>query len=273
MTFRYIDAFAPVSLDRLNATADLLNRVDRKYLLPLVELDAFLGSLVSSCVVLEINARRSFGYRSVYFDDAERSSYHTSATGRRQRFKVRTRTYLDSGECMAEVKVRGPRGQNVKLRQPHPADQPTRLGSGLEFVDRTLAGRGCAHHLRPVLRTTYSRTTFLHVASNSRVTIDTGLSAAHLQGVQAISIPELAIVETKSAGVASTIDRWLWAHGHRPSKVSKYATLMAMLDPSLSHNKWHRTVQQIEPYAERCDRVRAAFVSAAELHRRSLVAQ
>jgi hypothetical protein len=40
-------------------------------------------------------------------------------------------------------------------------------------------------------------------------------------------------------------DRFLWSHGHRPVRLSKFATGMALLDPALSHNRWHRTLTSV----------------------------
>ena len=57
-----------------------------------------------------------------------------------------------------------------------------------------------------------------------------------------ISAGALAIVETKTPAAPSAADRWLWAAGHRPAVISKYATGMALLHPELPANKWHRVL-------------------------------
>jgi hypothetical protein len=46
--------------------------------------------------VLEIDGARSFAYDSTYFDTPDLDAYLLAATRRRRRFKVRTRTYVDS---------------------------------------------------------------------------------------------------------------------------------------------------------------------------------
>ena len=56
--------------------------------------------------------------------------------------------------------------------------------------------------------------------------------------------PDLVVVETKSAGSASAMDRLLWSHGVRPTRISKYATGLAALDPDLPHNRWSRTLRR-----------------------------
>ena len=50
------------------------------------------------------------------------------------------------------------------------------------------------------------------------------------------------IVETKSDGSPSPLDRWLWNHGIRPVRISKYCTALAVLPPDLPTKKWHRTL-------------------------------
>ena len=98
----------------------------------------------------------SFAYESTYFDDASLSSYLAAAHGRPSRYKVRTRTYVDSGECMLEVKRRSGRGETVKERVPYPtADSGllTAAGTGVRgdrgaVARRRRAASRAAQHLR-----------------------------------------------------------------------------------------------------------------------------
>ena len=109
---------APVHLDELNAAAEFMSRVDRKYPLHQRAAEAILDCLPTGTRVLNIGGRTEFGYTSVYFDTTARDSYLLAARGRPHRFKVRVRHYRDSGEAFLEVKTR--RGRNtVKERIPH----------------------------------------------------------------------------------------------------------------------------------------------------------
>ena len=92
---------APVTLDELNAAAALQTRRDRKYVLTPDELGRLLADLPPARV-LEIDGSRSFAYDSTYFDTPELDAYRLAATRRRRRFKVRTRTYVDTGSCFVE---------------------------------------------------------------------------------------------------------------------------------------------------------------------------
>ena len=184
------DHLAPTSLAELNSAAGLLTRVDRKYLVPLERAQELVGGLTSEARVLDIDGRRRFSYASTYFDTPGLEAFMLTARKRRRRFKVRTRTYLDSGLCFLEVKTRGARGTTVKRRMGYHPDDASRLtGSGRAFVAACLASTGVtgpaaaqqvAAALRPVLATTYERTTLHLPRAEARATIDTALTWRHL---------------------------------------------------------------------------------------------
>jgi len=232
-----------IGLDELDAEAALLTRVDRKYLLPVAEAAQVLAGLEDGARVLEVAGRTSSRYASTYFDTPERDSFRSTATARRRRWKVRTRSYLDTDECWVEVKTRGPRGLTVKERVPHPVGSADHInGPAVTFVeDRLRAAR--AYHRpwlgAPALRTSYRRSTLALPDGRSRATVDTDLTWELPDGT--FAAPRLAvIVETKTTGVPSAFDRMLWRAGHRPTRISKFGTGLALLDPSLPTNRWHR---------------------------------
>ena len=107
-----------VDLAGLNAEAELQTRVDRKYLVPLSELAGVIDALPAGTRVLDLGGERSLRYASQYFDTPRLDSYFGAVHGRRRRFKVRARSYLDSGGAFLEVKTRGARSATVKERVP-----------------------------------------------------------------------------------------------------------------------------------------------------------
>ena len=279
------DHLATTSLAELNGAAGLLTRVDRKYLVPLERAQELVGGLTSKARVLDIDGRRRFSYASTYFDTPGLEAFMLTARKRRRRFKVRTRTYLDSGLCFLEVKTRGARGTTVKRRMSYHADDASRLtGPGRAFVAACLASTGvtgsaAAHEvaaaLRPVLATTYERTTLHLPRAEARATIDTALTwqrlgptisagwsagtvvagavaspsalrpaglAAAINAGEPVAVADIAVVETKNPATPSPADRTLWDAGYRPARISKYATGMALLHPELPANRWYRTL-------------------------------
>ncbi|MCB0975482.1 MAG: VTC domain-containing protein [Actinobacteria bacterium] len=166
----------------------------------------------------------------------------------------------------------------------HSASRPKRSPSSpncskahLRHVRRFAAdvneSASAADALQPSFVTTYRRATLLLPQSSVRVTIDAHyLGVAGCLGVGgSLSVdrslgfggnlgvggnPEFAhqpasthlggeiIVETKSAGRPSAVDRALWQARCRPTRISKYTTGLAALRPDLPSNRWHRTLDR-----------------------------
>ncbi|GIH08218.1 VTC domain-containing protein [Rhizocola hellebori] len=243
-----IDRLHPIGLDELNRRASLFTRLDRKYLLPVSELGLLLSALADRVQVLQIGPRREFAYQSSYFDSSELSCYLDSAHRRRHRFKVRVRSYLDSGLSFLEVKTRGPRGDTVKDRVAYHGtggfDDDAR-----QYAEAVLAGHGIRRRLtgfQPVLTTRYSRTTLFVPATASRVTVDTAIEWT-LPGGPTVAAPETVFVETKSNSATHEVDRLLWSHRHRPCSVSKYGTGLAALRPDLPSHHWRPVLRRHFP--------------------------
>lgn len=236
-----------VGLEELNAEAALQTRVDRKYVVPLGLARQLLATCQADMLVLEMGGARSFAYDSVYFDTAALDSYLLAAHGRRRRYKIRTRTYVDSAASFLEVKTEGAREATVKERIPYRLKDRARLtDEGLDYVRDTLTaavGTVPSGVLEPVIETRYQRTTLYLPESGSRATIDTDVTwqrPSHQPWV----LDDAVILETKSGSTAGPLDRHLWAHGVRPSRISKFATGMAALRPDLPANRWNRTLRR-----------------------------
>lgn len=230
-----------ISLEELNEIAELHTRSERKYVVDDATLGRMLGAQHDDVAVLDVDGRREFTYESVYFDTADLDLYRAAATGRRRRFKVRTRVYVDSGIAMLEVKTKDGRGKTVKTRLEYdPDDQAVLTPAGKRFVDDIVEQPGFADTLSPALKTHYMRTTLIDLPLGTRATIDRELVCTDFDG-RSVGL-DRAIIESKSENASSLIDRWLWSEGNRPVKISKYCTALAAMRPELPANKWHRTI-------------------------------
>ena len=161
---------------------------------------------------------------------------------------MRSRVYADTGECWLEVKTRGRRGATVKERMLHPGSNPLEVPAAADGVGPRPAARGRRTRrgpasLVPTLRTTYRRTTLLVGAGAGRATIDRELR--WVSGHGSAEVGDVLVVETKSASVGpGPLDRRLWELGHRPVRISKYGTGLALLTPDLQLNRWHRVTSR-----------------------------
>ena len=244
----WVHQLPSITLEELNDNAALQTRVDRKYILTAAQAGQLLPVLAAGAQVLQIDQLRSFRYSSVYFDTPELASFHLAAHPRRRRFKVRTRSYLDTGACFLEVKTEGAREQTVKERIEHNPAERSNLDAGArDYVRQTLEHelgdcRIDVELLAPVIESSYRRSTLYRAESGSRVTIDEQLRWADPLGGGLLRCNEV-VLETKSALNAGQVDRLLWRHGVRPSRISKFATGMGLLHARLPANRWHQSTK------------------------------
>ena len=205
-------ALQGISLDALDERASLLHRVDNKYLTGRGELAALIDRLAGDHDALEIDGRRSFAYRSVYFDSPDLRCFHDHVEGRRPRFKVRTRCYLDAGECQLEVKVKTEDDETDKRQADHPAAAPDRLDDDARrFVHESLREFRAdpPDRLGAVLWTEFDRSTLAAYEGGTRVTIDLRLRLVTTDGREARAKDDLALVETKTQDGRSRADELL----------------------------------------------------------------
>lgn len=253
-----VEELPATGLDDVDDRARLQARTDRKYVVPVSLVSRLIDANHDELVALEIAGQRVFRYTSQYWDTPDRRSYRDAAGGRRRRFKVRTRTYEDDATLRLEVKTRGPRASTVKARldlAPDTARHDALRGDGTAFVEHQLAaigldGPGIVARLEPTVTTSYRRTTLVHPSASQRTTIDHRLSFEAIPGPVGEredhvihTLEGFAVIETKSPGAPSSIDRWLWRKGARPDTISKYAIGMALFDPSLGAHKWARVLR------------------------------
>lgn len=240
--------FAPITLDELNAAAALDRRIDTKYIVDAELLHAAAEQLDATHRALEIAGRRSFAYRSVYFDSASLATYRGHVQGRRNRFKVRSRLYVETADHQFEVKLKAARGETVKQRIRAEAGTFGQLtDEAREFFRSTVLdayGEEIDETFQPALETSYRRVTLASPERGERLTCDFDLGYAALGGRTVGIAPGTVIVESKAAGGRSAADDVLRALGARPVAVSKYVLGVAVTRPELPANDARRLVRR-----------------------------
>lgn len=101
---KVIKEFAPISLEELNATMSLMERVDKKYIVSLAELGHIMKELIHDYYVLSIKNNSVFTYDNIYMDTEDSLFFHQHETGESSRMKVRTRNYVESNIAFFECK-------------------------------------------------------------------------------------------------------------------------------------------------------------------------
>lgn len=234
--------FDPISLATLNARAEMLERLDNKYVVRRPVLQSAAAELARHFDVLEISGRRAFTYETCYFDNQDRRSYFDHHQGRRRRAKVRIRKYLDAALCFVEVKLKDKRGVTVKRRLGYAPENFGRLDDeALTFVHRAYYdqyGAVFPYELQRVIDMRYVRMTLVAKAGGERMTIDSCLRFYDMTAYHAVD-DEHFILETKSARGNGIADRLLRAlHQHPTKHCSKYCSAIALLNRGTRHNRF-----------------------------------
>jgi hypothetical protein len=235
-----------VGISRVTGDLALLARVDQKYVVPLPTLERLLELVRDDIEVLEIDGLRCFRYETTYFDTPDLMTFRAHAQGRRRRYKVRVRSYLDSGESMLEVKLKGGRGETLKRRLPyhHRSGEPL-SAKAHAFASEIIGGAyGIAvpEVLSPTVTTTTNRLTLVSARATARMTVDMDLECLIAAGGVGLR-DDHVVVETKAAGGDGRLDRALRLLGARPVSLSKYCLGVAVLHDDVSGNRWHRTAR------------------------------
>ncbi len=227
--------FEPISLAEMERVS-LLNRTDTKYVLSVGQLCHALEHLCDHYRVLDIDARRLNHYQTLYFDTAGFALYMRHHGGGRNRYKVRSREYVDSRLSYLEVKFKTSRNRTIKSRL-RTAEITTEFGPQTrDFVH--------AHSpydvqaLEPKLWNDFLRITMVSKHDVERLTLDLNLQFNH--GHECARLPGIAIAEVKQErfSLKSDFVRQMRALGARPTGFSKYCMGVSMLYEDIKSNNF-----------------------------------
>lgn len=243
-----IETFETISLEELEATADMLVRLDNKYIVRNPLSAAGIQKLRTSFSVLTIGTHTSFGYHNVYFDE-QGLCFKQHAQEKRQKFKARTRKYLDSTNlAFFEVKLSGKRSQTNKYRLRCDVSEHGTMTHAFEtFLKdayRTQYKKEFTHTLTPTVTTAYKRMTLVAKEGGERLTIDYDL--VYTVDGKEVSIPtNIAIFETKSINGNGIADKILRSESIRTvSGCSKFCIAMAVSGAVPRYNKFRPVIRK-----------------------------
>ena len=237
-----LDLPRPVGLETLVEHAALMQRTDRKYVVPVDAVRELVTEVADTHRVLEIKGRRYTTYRTLYFDTVDLSSAKDHVQRRRRRWKVRSRLYVEDQLCRVEVKTKDNRGETIKVMGISEPDRYGMLsGEDRDFVEFHLASfpDTDVEDLAPSAEIRYTRATLSDLHAGTRVTIDWGLTA-HLENGDVWLDDNFALIETKGPAALSRVDKALHRLGVRPRPFSKYVAAASMMNEEISDNDVRR---------------------------------
>ncbi|MER2598790.1 MAG: polyphosphate polymerase domain-containing protein [Caldilineales bacterium] len=237
-----LSQFAPISLAEMDAVA-LMDRTDTKYVLHTSQLLTALRSLRHEYRVLTITETRIHAYRTLYFDTTGFEMYLRHHAGRQQRFKVRSRQYVESQRSFLEVKVKSNKDRTNKQRIETGALVTQLTPEASHFVGAHVP---LTHTLEPKLWNSFSRITLVSKHATERLTLD--LDLAFDNGAHLIRLPGVAIAEVKQDGINrhSAFMQQMRAMAVRDGGFSKYCVGAALLYPAIKHNNFKDKLLLVE---------------------------
>ena len=243
-----IEHMAPITLDEMDSIK-LMNRIDSKYVTNEATLERILESAAAAGYrVLESGGKRKSPYDSVYYDTPGLTMFYLHHNRRLVRQKVRTRSYVNSGDSFLEIKRKNNHGRTSKKRI---GIEPFEM---LEFSGNREACAYLAKHswftvgdIQPVLETLFTRITLVNPALTERLTIDTKLAFRNFRTGHSTNLQDAVIIELKQDGrAASQMKGILLELRVKPLRVSKYCIALTLTDPQAKTGRFKEKVRAIE---------------------------
>ncbi len=239
---RLVAGFEPIGLAQLTSAA-LMDRSELKYLFPQGSLLSVLSGLRDDYCVLEVAGQRLSHYRTLYYDTGDLTLYLCHHAGRPDRYKVRSREYVDSHAAFLEVKHRVGDRHTVKSRIPIQKTATQLTAQAADFL--ATACPYPAGELIPCLWNEYTRITLVSKQRAERVTLD--LDLAFLHEAERVRLPGLVVAEIKCEGrlQESEFAHLMRVHQIRATGFSKYCLGVSMLYPGVKHNNFKAKQRQV----------------------------
>lgn len=207
--------------------ATLQNRKESKYLLTTHQALDLLKHLPETYHIFEVDGKQVQTYKTTYFDSPEFQLYLAHHNGRKPRYKVRTRSYIDSDLTFLEVKEKKNTGRTIKHRLQI-EELVIRLGSDIrEFLSSCFPFDYAEY--KPVLINEYRRITLVSTIHPERITLDIDLTF-HSGSID-ILLPNIVIAEIKRSSdhIRSPALDYLNTIRLRPRGFSKYCIGISLL--------------------------------------------
>ncbi|HAN17562.1 MAG: hypothetical protein A2X13_03100 [Bacteroidetes bacterium GWC2_33_15] len=229
-----LSLFDPISLAEMEDYR-LLNRIDTKFICHVQQLQQILSLASTDFKIQTSGGNRIFGYESLYFDTPDMKNYFDHHQGKRIRYKIRFRKYLDSGDVFLEIKKKKNDIRTDKKRKEF--DFCTSLNNQhIDFLNNYIEVPKSG--FTPAIYTNFNRITLTGKNRCERITIDTGIHFKN--NFNQINLPYLSIIEVKcnKAEGISAFTKILKDSRVCPLGISKYILGNILLTPRIKHNRF-----------------------------------
>jgi hypothetical protein len=209
---------------QLAADRELLQRLDTKFRIAPGRVPALLEMLQATHGVLGAGDRLVARYATRYFDTPDLRFYRDHLRGRRPRFKVRLRHYLDRHLSFLEIKRKNKDDRTEKERFTRPFGHDVLSAEDMRAIAGCMPGNPGWLSLHALVDC--ERISLVALQERERITIDLGVCCG-APGGPGVLLP-MALVEVKRARIdrRATSFTALRAAGAREMGFSKYVHAM-----------------------------------------------
>ena len=233
-----LSCFDPISLREMD-DVKLLNRVDTKFVIHRDSLHGYLRAISSQYRVLCIEGQLVHPYETLYFDTPDFHLYQMHHNGVLNRYKLRCRKYVSSGDSFFEIKTKTNKSRTCKQRIPVD-DIPERLDEPLNQYITEHTPKVFSEYV-PALRVYFDRLTLVNKAVGERLTFDMNLRYEY-NGIKK-EIPNMVIVEIKQQKCSVSPFKELMKMEHRHQDyLSKYCMGLTCIHKDLKMNNFKRKI-------------------------------
>jgi hypothetical protein len=231
--------FDPISLKEMDSVK-LQDRVDTKFMFRDNLLPVLFREMSRYYRVLEIDGNRYNNYETLYFDTHTFDLYIKHHNGKLNRFKFRSRRYVESDLHFFEVKFKNNKGRTIKDRIKRPEIESTIRDKSLELV-KSISNIDPAT-LHPKLWVNYLRMTFVAKDSHERLTIDTFLTFKDEKQTKMYEGLVIAEVKQGSSRDKSHFIDLMKSYNVAQRSISKYCLGVISLHPEIKRNRFKPTL-------------------------------
>lgn len=231
----FLDEYESHCLSDLK-NAELMDRVDTKYLIPVNIFERVLESLMPYYTALEMDGKRSFIYHNTYFDTPDFDFYHEHHQGKLNRYKVRHRHYVASNKGFLEVKLKNNKGRTIKSR----IESRRACIDGDSEKDFLGSIPQRFNTLKVAQWGSYERIALANEACGERLTLDMNVRFKSVSDDNEVTLSDFVVAELKQNkyDINSPFAIEMSRLGIRPSKFSKYCIGCSLVMPNLKSNRF-----------------------------------
>ena len=231
-----LSTFQPIFLDQLGE-ANLLKRIDTKYVFPLNQLEQVLENMSRHYDMLEVEGSRLANYKTTYYDTQDLKLFHVHLSGKKNRYKLRKREYLESGISFLELKRKSNKGITNKTRIKLEGDEPLDSSYLENFLSEKITNPEST--LKQALDVYCHRFTLVNRGEFERVTFDVHLAFEDRHG-EKTQLDNMVIAEVKKSPespkspIQKVFDEWRI----KPRRISKYCMGVVLLLDDVKYNNY-----------------------------------